>query len=291
MLGTNILVVMSLSILAKTVLDYFQVPFDSYSYLIIWCFIGGIGGAFISLKLSKTMAKRVMGIVPADPRGELAQKIRFLAKRAGLKKSPEVYTYDCSEVNAFATGSSRNNSLVAVSTGLLENMNSDETEAVLAHEICHITNGDMVTMALVHGVVNSFVSLLTNIVMRFIMKGLGEKDSQRLRDDWYLHHMLHHGFYACFSFLSLPIVMGFSRWREYRADVGAARLVGKKKMIAALQGLKKNHDTLMPWHNTSIAVMNISGKPSFLGWFSSHPSLDDRILNLRRAGAKGLLKK
>ena len=283
--ATNLLVMLTLSILAQFVLRYMGFSLNSYGTLMIFFFILGMGGSFVSLLLSKTMAKWIMKIVPADPQGELAQKVHFLAKRAGLEKTPEVYYYNSPEVNAFATGPSRNNSLVAVSTGLLQNMSSDEAEAVLAHEVSHIANGDMVTMTLVQGVVNAvvmFISyIVTNIVMN-AMRGDDEEGGGGGIGDFFLYHIIHSLVYTAFSFLSLPLVMWVSRWREHRADLGSARLVGKEKMIAALNALKRTEHSLAR-HDKSIDVMAISGKSNFMEWFSSHPPLDKRIDYLNRA--------
>ena len=285
LLVTNFLVSLTLSLLAMVVMMYLEIPFDSNGGLMFFFFIMGMGGSFISLMLSKTMAKRIMNIQPADPRGELAQKVRLLAKRARLRKAPEVYYYDSPEVNAFATGPSRNNSLVVVSTGLLEDMSNDEVEAVLAHEVSHIANGDMVTMALVQGVINTFAMLVSYIVSSAVMKALYGNNYRRYNTtmgNFFFHNFIYSLVYLAFSFLALPLVMAVSRWREYRADLSAARLVGKKKMIAALKVLKKTEEGLVR-HDKSIDVMAISGKPNFMEWFSSHPPLDQRILSLRRA--------
>lgn len=280
---TNLLVMLTLVLIANIVMAYFQIPFNSYTGLMIFCFILGMGGSFISLMLSKKMAKWIMQIQPADPHGELAQKVHLLAKRAGLNKTPEVYYYNSPEINAFATGPSRNNSLVAVSTGLLNDMSADEAEAVLAHEVSHIANGDMVTMTLVQGVVNAFVMFFSYIVSNIVMNALrGDDDEGGGLGDFFLYYIIHSLVYTLLSFLSLPLVMGVSRWREYRADLGSARLVGKEKMIAALNALKRTQDGLTK-HDKGIDVMAISGKPSgFLEWFSSHPPLDKRIDHLRK---------
>ena len=285
LLVTNFLVMLTLSFLVQLVMAYLKIPFNSYVGLMFLCFVLGLGGSFISLMISKKMAKWIMKIVPADPHGELAQKVHFLAKRAGLEKTPEVYYYNSPEVNAFATGPSRNNALVAVSTGLLQSMSSDEAEAVLAHEVAHIANGDMVTMTLVQGVVNAFVMFISFIVSSIVMNALRGDDEEGHGGgigDFFLYHFIHSLVYALFSFLSLPLVMGVSRWREYRADLGSARLVGKEKMIAALNALKKTQGSLAR-HDNSIDVMAISGKSNFMEWFSSHPPLDKRIDYLQRA--------
>ena len=286
LIATNLLVMLTLTFLARIVMGYMGIPFNSNAGLMVFCFILGMGGSFISLMLSKTMAKWTMGIVPADPRGELAQKVHFLAKRAGLGKTPEVYYYNSPEVNAFATGPSRNNALVAVSTGLLQNMNDGEAEAVLAHEVSHIANGDMVTMTLVQGVVNAFVMFVSYIVSSLVMNALRGDDEERGGGigDFFLYHIIHSAVYTAFSFLSLPLVMWVSRWREYRADLGSARLVGKEKMIAALEALKRTRHGLVR-HDKSIDVMAISGKSNFMEWFSSHPPLEKRIDYLRRVRA------
>ena len=281
---TNLLVMLTLSFLAQVVMRYLGISFNNYGGLMFFCFILGMGGAFVSLMISKRMAKWIMKIVPADPHGELAQKVHFLAKRAGLDKTPEVYYYNSPEVNAFATGPSRNNSLVAVSTGLLQSMNSDEAEAVLAHEVSHIANGDMVTMTLVQGVVNSFVMFVSYIVSNIVMNAMRGDDEEGGGGigDFFLYHIIHSVVYTALSFLSLPLVMWVSRWREHRADLGSARLVGREKMIAALNALKRTEQSLVR-HDKAIDVMAISGKSSFMEWFSSHPPLEKRIDYLRNA--------
>ena len=161
-------------------------------------------------------------------------------------------------------------------------MDNDEAEAVLAHEISHIANGDMVTMTLVQGVVNAFVMFISYIVSSMVMNALRGDDEERGGGigDFFLYHIIHSAVYMVFTFLSLPLVMGVSRWREYRADLGSARLVGKEKMIAALNALKRTQNNLAR-HDNAIDVMAISGKSSFMEWFSSHPPLDKRIEYLR----------
>ena len=279
---TNLLVTCTLLVIANIVMAYMGISFGSNAGLAIICFIMGMGGAFVSLMISGWMAKRTMGLEPAAPGSALVQKVHAMAKRSGLEGMPEVYIYNSPEVNAFATGRSRNNSLVAVSTGLLNSMNEDEVDGVLAHEVSHIANGDMVTMTLVQGIVNSFVMFVSYLATQFVMNAMrGDDDDNRGGvGNYFLYHIIHNVVYTLFSFLSLPLVMYVSRWREYRADHGSARIVGKDKMIAALERLKNNTDSLEK-HETAIEVMSINAKTSFAELFSSHPPLDKRIQALR----------
>jgi heat shock protein HtpX len=275
---TNLLVSITLLILANVVMAYFGVSYGSNLGLFILCFFLGMGGAFISLMISKWTAKRLMNLEPAAPGSALVQKVHSMAKKAGLDKMPEVYLYHSGEVNAFATGPSRNNSLVAVSTGLLNSMNEDEVEGVLAHEVSHIANGDMVTMTLVQGIVNTFVMMISYIATQFITNALRGDDDERRGGfgNYFLYHLIHNLVYTLFSFLSLPIVMYVSRWREYRADYGSAKIVGKQKMISALQRLQSNNEKVEK-HDKTIEVMAINSGGSFMELFSSHPPLNKRI--------------
>jgi len=264
-------------IVASVVMSFMGVQFGSNAGLAVFCFIFGMGGAFISLVLSKWMAKRTMGLEELPPTHAMTQKVHALARRAGLTGMPEVYFYKSAEVNAFATGPSRNNSLVAVSSGLVERMTDDEVEGVLAHEVSHIANGDTVTMTLVQGIVSSFVMFATYIISNIVMNALrGDDDEGRGIGDFFLYHIIHNILYTLLSFMSLPLVMYVSRWREYRADAGAAKLAGKEKMKAALERLKSNIDNVDK-HDKSIEVMAISSGKSWNELFSSHPSLDKRI--------------
>ena len=277
---TNILVTVVLFTIARTVMSYMGVSFDSYEGLAIWCFILGMGGSFISLQMSKWMAKRTMGLYPTnDP--WLKQTVARISRQAGLDEEPELFLFDSPQVNAFATGPSKNNSLVAVSTGLLQNMNQDEAEAVIGHEIAHIANGDMVTMTLVQGIVNSFAMFLSYIVSRIIMNAMRSDDDEGGgMGDYFLYHLIHNIVYMAISFLCLPLIMWVSRWREYRADEASGKLVGKEKMISALEALKRNYPNLEK-ADKNVEVMAISAKGSYAELFSSHPSLDKRIAALR----------
>ncbi len=278
---TNLLVSITLMILANIVMAYMGVQAGSYSGLFVFAFFLGLGGSFFSLMISKFIAKRFMNLEPAAPGSALVQRVHALARKSGLDEMPEVFLFQSPEVNAFATGPSRNNALVAVSTGLLNRMDDDEVEAVLAHEVSHIANGDMVTMALVQGIVNTFVIFISYVVSQIVMNAMrGDDDDSRGIGDWFLYNIIHNIIYTLFSFLSLPLVMYVSRWREYRADYGAGQLVGKEKMIRALEKLKSSTDTLES-HDKSVEVMAISAKSSFAEIFSSHPPLEKRIAALR----------
>lgn len=274
---TNLLVTMTLMVVATIVMNFMGVEFQSNAGLAVFCFIFGMGGAFISLRFSKWIAKRTMGLQELPATHGLTHKVHALARRAGLNNVPEVYFYNSPEVNAFATGPSRNNSLVAVSSGLIEKMTDDEVDGVLAHEVSHIANGDMVTMTLVQGIVSSFVMFATYIISNIVMNAIqGDDDDGRSIGDFFLYHIIHNILYTLLSFMSLPLVMYISRWREYRADAGAAKLAGKEKMKAALVCLKDNIGNIEK-HDTSVEVMAISSGKSWNELFSSHPSLDKRI--------------
>jgi heat shock protein HtpX len=257
----------------------------NYGSLMTICMVWGMAGSFVSLFISKWMAKSMYGVKVMEPHGSygsLVQKVHLLAKRAGISKMPEVGVYESPEANAFATGASKNNSLVAVSTGLLNQMSEDEVEGVLAHEIAHIANGDMVTMALVQGVVNAFVMFFARIVTFAIDNFLrGEDEEEGGGLGFFASMFVNMGLQILFGFLAAPIVMGFSRWREYRADAGSAQLAGKEKMIAALEALKRNYNQLGAVE-TSAQTMQISSKESFLELFSSHPPLEKRIKALKK---------
>lgn len=257
-----------------------------YEGLLLWSLLWGMGGAFISLMLSKTLVIRGMGLTVIDPsttdsfERTLVTTVHHLAKGAHLPAMPTVAVYDSPEVNAFATGPSKSNSLVAVSTGLLRNMNQNEVNAVLAHEVSHIANGDMVTMTLIQGVMNSFVLFFSFIVSKLIAASLR---SDERGSSYMMEFMIRMALQVVFGLLGSIVVNWFSRHREYRADAGAGSLVGRQDMIAALSRLKQNsrlpqdvsHD------EPAYASLKISGKDAFSALFSTHPSLDDRIRKLK----------
>ncbi len=280
----NVLIIATLGI-TLTVLRQFGINLpigNNHMGLFIFCLFWGMGGSFVNLMMSKWMAKKMMGveILTTNGRGsQLVQKVHQYARKAGLEKMPEVGIYESPEVNAFATGPSRNNSLVAVSTGLLSRMSDDEVDGVIAHEVAHIANGDMVTMTLIQGVMNAFVMFAARIVAGIINNAMKDEDG-RGGLGWVAHMGVVFVLDILFGLLAMPVVAGFSRWREYRADSGGSRLAGKEKMIAALESLKSTIDRV-DTSQKSFASMKISNKKSISELFSTHPSLDKRIKALR----------
>jgi len=261
----------------------------NYPSLALFCLIWGMGGAFISLALSKVMAKWMVGLEIIDPNdtrqpyAEIRDTIYDLATKAGLSKMPEVGIYDSPELNAFATGPSRSNSLVAVSTGLIRKMNKGELEGVLGHEITHIANGDMVTMTLLQGVINAFVMFLARIVASLI-SGFGrDRDSQSSIGSAFSYQITVFVLEMVFMVLGTLVVAKFSRFREFRADTGGATLSSPQNMIAALQVLKRNYEIADPQTDQpSLQTLKISSKSSIVQLFSTHPPLDERIGWLER---------
>ena len=244
--------------------------------------IFGFGGAFISLFISKWMAKMATGAqvieVPSNPTERwLMDTVKRQAEKAGIGM-PEVAIYDAPEINAFATGWNRNDSLVAVSTGLLNNMTQEEAEAVLGHEITHVANGDMVTLTLIQGVTNTFVIFLSRVVGFLVDRVLLKNERGYGLGYWVATIVAQ----LVLGLLASMIVAWFSRWREFRADAGGASLAGREKMIAALDRLKLNQEqTTLP---AQVQAFGISGSGGFMALFSSHPPLDVRIAALREAG-------
>ncbi|MBT2867521.1 Protease HtpX [Chromobacterium violaceum] len=284
---TNIAVMLVLSLSVRLLgLDRFVTAGGlNLGMLLMFSAVLGFGGAFISLALSKTMAKWSTGArVITQPSGQteawLLNTVRKLADRAGLPM-PEVAVYE-GEPNAFATGPSRANSLVAVSTGLLANMNEEEVEAVLAHEIAHIRNGDMVTLTLIQGVVNTFVYFLARVVGYLVDSWLkrDEENSSAGTGIGYFITVI-----VCeivFGILASVVVMYFSRQREFRADAGAAELLGSPVPMAnALRRLGGIEADGLP---KSMAASGIAGGRGLLGLFATHPSMEERIAALEGRG-------
>jgi heat shock protein HtpX len=286
---TNLLVSMVLYTIGMFVLAQMGYPPGSYAGLFVFCFIFGMGGSFISLLMSKWSVKRMMNLEPVANGSALTQKVHSFARKAGLTEMPEVYIYNSPEVNAFATGPSRNNALVAVSTGLMNSMNEDEVDGVLAHEVSHIANGDMVTMTLVQGIVNSFAMFLSYVITQVIMNALRSDDDRDYRSggSFFMQYMIRNAVYMILNLLSYPLVMYISRWREYRADAGSAKIVGKDKMIAALRRLQSNLDRTGK-HDKNIEVMAISAPSQFAELFSSHPPLEKRVKALQESRELGV---
>ena len=286
---TNILVVVSVSIVLSVlgVGNYLTAAGINYSALMVFCLIWGFVGSGISLLLSKFMAKTMMGVQVVDDRGqygELVRRVHQLAKQAGIEKMPEVGVYQSPEVNAFATGPTKNNALVAVSTGLLNQMNSEEVEGVLAHEVAHVANGDMVTMALIQGVVNAFVMFFARIAAFALQNFLnGDRDDdRRSAGSGLAYHLSVMVFEIVFSFLGMFVVAYFSRLREFRADKGGAQYAGKHKMVAALKRLQQKIE-FVDDSQESLRTMKIASKKGLMSFLSTHPSLEDRIAALERS--------
>lgn len=247
--------------------------------LLVFSAVVGFTGSFISLLMSKWMAKMMMGVKVLKPdqslsvyERNLVDRVHRLSRAAGITKMPEVGIYQSREVNAFATGPSKNNSLVAVSTGLLEEMDDAAVEGVLAHEVAHISNGDMVTMTLLQGVVNTFVVFLARIAAWIA--------SRFVREDMapIVHFIAILIFQLLFSILGSLVVFAYSRHREFHADNGGADLAGKDKMVHALRALK-GYTQRINNEQSSVATLKISGKRG-LALFSTHPDLDERIRRL-----------
>ncbi|MDN0074300.1 protease HtpX [Crenobacter sp. SG2303] len=283
---TNIAVMVVLSLTASLlgVNRFITANGMNFTALLGFASVFGFGGAFISLFMSKWMAKMSTGAQVIDtPRNPtetwLMNTVQRQAMAAGIPM-PEVAVYDSPEVNAFATGPSKSNSLVAVSTGLLYNMTEDEVEAVLAHEISHVANGDMVTLTLIQGVVNTFVIAISKVVAFAVDRALSSNNNEESNKApgmaYYITSMVCE---ILLGFLASIIVMWFSRQREFRADAGAAGIAGRQKMIAALERLRAQHQPAqLP---SQMQAMGING--GFRSLFSSHPSLEDRIAALRSA--------
>jgi len=282
-LATNLAVLF----LASIVMSLLGVSPDQMGGLLVMGALFGFGGSLVSLMLSKWMAKRGTGAqVITQPRNDterwLLETVRRQAQAAGIGM-PEVAIYDAPEINAFATGANRNNALVAVSTGLLRHMNADEAEAVLGHEVAHVANGDMVTMALLQGVLNTFVIVLARVVGGVVDSYLsGNREGQGRGMAYFAIVLVLEMVLGLFATM---IAMWFSRRREFRADVGGAQLAGRQKMIAALERLSLNHgQSTLP---DRVAAFGISGGvgQGLRRLFLSHPPLEERIAALRSSTA------
>jgi heat shock protein HtpX len=252
----------------------------------IFCLIWGMAGALISLALSRKMAKWMLHVKVIDPSThdltskELLRTVEKLADQAKIPM-PEVGIYRSPEVNAFATGPSKKRSLVAVSSGLLQKMSGKELEGVLAHEITHIANGDMVTMTLLQGVINAFVMFLARILAS-LLSGFGRNRNQ---GGSYMSFVLFtYLFEAVFMALGFLVIAAFSRYREFKADLGGAHLAGKHAMIAALKSLQTVQDRMDPQEAPAVAAFKISRpkKQGLMALFATHPPLEDRIERLER---------
>jgi heat shock protein HtpX len=284
-LVTNLAIVLVLSITMRLlgVEPFLNANGLNLNSLLIFAAVMGFGGAFISLAISKWSAKQMSGAVTIEnPKTPdeiwLMNIVKKQSQAAGIQM-PEVAIFNSPVVNAFATGMSRNSSLVAVSSGLLEMMTKDEAEAVIGHEISHIANGDMVTLTLIQGVVNTFVLFFSRVIGYTVDKVVF-KTRQGTGPAFFITMIISE---LLLGVLASIVVMWFSRQREYRADFGGGQLAGKEKMIAALQRLKTQYETsALP---KSIAALGISGEQGIglKELFSTHPSLDDRIARLQQS--------
>ncbi|NCC81497.1 MAG: protease HtpX [Clostridia bacterium] len=280
----NFLVVLTI-VVATSVLgigNYISQYGLDYGSLLAFSAVVGFAGAFISLAMSRWMAKTMMGVKVINPQGNLSSveedlinKVYRMSRNAGITVMPEVGIYNSPEVNAFATGATKNKALVAVSAGLLQKLDQDAVEGVLAHEVAHVANGDMVTMTLIQGVVNTFVVFLSRIAAFFVSRFVKEELANLV------HFIAIIAFQILFGILGSIAVMAFSRHREYRADQGGADLAGKDKMIRALEQLKANV-RMVQTNQESVQTLKINGGPGkMMKLLSSHPDLDDRINRLK----------
>jgi heat shock protein HtpX len=283
-LATNVAIILVLSVTMQ-LLGVEQYFYDqgvnlNLTGLLIIAFLFGMGGSFISLLISKWMAKRMTGAkVIEEPANSteswLLNTVQNQAQQAGIGM-PEVAIFNSPDPNAFATGANRNKALVAVSSGLLQHMNQDEVEAVLAHEVSHVANGDMITLALIQGVVNTFVIFLSRVIGHVVDRVVFKTQRGHGPAFWVTTIVAQ----VVLGILASIIVMWFSRQREYRADAGGASLAGREKMIAALERLKASVD--QPHLPDQLAAFGISGGGNkFSNLFRSHPHLDERIQALR----------
>jgi len=285
-LTTNIAILVVLSITVSVLgLDvYLEEGGINYQSLLIFTAIFGMGGSFISLLMSKMTAKRFSGArVIEQPGNELESwylnTVRRQAEAAGIG-TPEAAIFDSPQVNAFATGAKKNDALVAVSTGLLRAMDRKEAEAVIGHEISHVANGDMVTLALIQGVVNTFVMFFSRIIGQVVDRVVFKTESGHGPGFWITTIVAQ----MVLGILASMIVMFFSRHREFKADAGGAKLAGRGNMIASLEKLKQS--TEQPQLPDQLAAFGISGhfRQGLRRFFMSHPPLDERIAALKAAG-------
>jgi heat shock protein HtpX len=259
--------------------------------LLVSCLAWGMGGSLFSLLISKQIARWTMGVQTIERQRatgaelELLQLVDGLARKANLKGLPEVGVYHSPELNAFATGPSERSALVAVSTGLLRALSRSELEAVLGHEISHVKNGDMITMTLLQGVMNAFVLFLSRVVAYAIVLGGRRSDEDSRGGSYGAFSMVSFLLQTVFMVAASLVIAAYSRWREYRADAGGARLAGKDAMIQALRALERGSKIVDPAHDAAaIAALKINGTPWRFGdLFATHPPLTERIARLQQS--------
>jgi heat shock protein HtpX len=280
--ATNVAIVVVLSVVAHLLgIDkYLDARGGSLGGLLMFAALFGFGGSLISLAISKWMAKKAMGVrVITQPSNAtetwLLNAVGNHARNAGIGM-PEVGIFESPDPNAFATGASRNNALVAISTGLLQRMNEHEVDAVLGHEISHVANGDMVTLALIQGVVNTFVIFLSRIIGNIVDRSFFRSEDGR-GPAYFISVIVSE---IVLGILASLIVLWFSRWREFRADRGGAKLAGRANMIAALEKLKASHEAL-PQQFAAFGIADGRVASGFARLRMSHPPLEERIAALR----------
>jgi len=292
-LAVNVAVMVTISLILNLlgVRPYLTQYGIDYSQLMVFCLVWGMGGAFISLALSRVMAKWMMGVKIVDPNThdsqlrQLVQMVHSLARKANLSVMPEVGIYESQEVNAFATGPTKSRALVAVSSGLLHRMGRDEVEGVLGHEIAHVANGDMVTMTLVQGVVNAFVMFFARVIAYAVANATRSSDDDRPSHG--IQFAVTIALEIVFGILGSMVVAAYSRFREFRADKGGAEIAGREKMIGALEALQRTigvSNEPAGGRDVNVAALKISGRRNWLALFSTHPPLESRIARLRASG-------
>jgi heat shock protein HtpX len=295
-LVVNLLVMATLSLVLNLlhVRPYLTTYGLDMQSLLLFCLVWGMGGALISLALSRAMAKWLMGVRVIDPNtrdpdhARLVSLVHALARQAHLRDMPEVGIYDSYEVNAFATGPTQKRSLVAVSSGLLRRMSQRDVEGVLAHEISHIVNGDMVTLTLVQGVVNAFVMFLARVLAYLFSSAGRGRDQQAAPLSYVSYTLFVFVFEILFMVLGSLVIAWFSRMREFRADQGGAELAGRDAMIGALESLKTLQTIRDPHaEKPSFQAFKIStgGRSGWMRLFATHPPLDVRIARLKQGYA------
>ena len=284
-IATNLAIVLTLSVVVSLLGLNQGITADGLNIgaLAMFCLVWGMAGSFISLQMSRWIAKRATGVKLVDGRtgrpelDSLYATVERLTRQANLPM-PEVGVYESPEVNAFATGPSKSRSLVAVSSGLLRSMRQEEVEGVLAHEVAHIANGDMVTMTLLQGVINAFVMFAARVIAHFMTR-TGDDRGGSGGGMYFLTVMV---LQIVFGILGSLITSWFSRQREFRADRGGATLAGRDRMLAALRRLAANRELVDTGHE-GLATMKINGAGRWMVFFSTHPPLEARIAALERA--------
>lgn len=293
-LAVNFLVVIVISFLLSffNIQPYLNRYGLNYQALAIFCLIWGMGGAVISLFLSKTLAKWGMGVKIIDPKTndpqlkEVLKTVYTLSEKAGLTVMPEVGIFDSPELNAFATGATKRSALVAVSSGLMRRMPYPEVEAVIGHEITHISNGDMVTMTLLQGIVNAFVMFLARVIAFFITTFFNRSNEREESSGFrggFVYQMIVFAVEIVLMFFGSMVVAAYSRSREFRADKGGSYLAGPENMIAALQTLQKNSEIKDPHvDQPAYQAFKISSPGTVMKLFATHPPLEERISAIKR---------